>query len=324
MRRNERSKTDSPDVTNLAIIIRYVPSKFLGDKTTTEMFRDGMKAENYGPTRWHECVSAVINSCLEDKECTKDNLLETAASMPFLVDVGGALSDINKCKIEKQCGQSIISDGNDLFISAFLEKNEMEGYFTHGIETNSGIWEDGLAEGADEHIERKFTEKLKIIGQSAKYGGHSCKSCPPNLCKSQALRDILTKMDQTNIIRPKIVYIGDGSNDACPGLHVLSENDILLARYGKKRKDPNSLSGLTSDEDSIEEHAQRTLHPEMHGDEFESHVGGAFSIWSTLHRAKVDNGLEPKCQVYAWRSGRQLRSIISQILDGTLSTSNRR
>ena len=66
---------------------RYVPSQFLGDKVTTDRFRIGMKDENYGPTRWHECVSAVISSCLEETECTKDDLLEAAAAMPFLTEV---------------------------------------------------------------------------------------------------------------------------------------------------------------------------------------------------------------------------------------------
>lgn len=290
---------------------RYVPSQFLGDKTTTEKFRDGMKEENFGPTRWHECVSAVITSCLEETQCTEEDLVDAAASMPFLTDVKGALTEINKNKSDKQCGQAIISDGNDLFIGAFLKRNEMEDYFTHGIETNTGSWEL-----ENESLDTNCSKKLKVKYQSAKFGGHSCTSCPPNLCKSQALSDIIDRTEQS---RPRIVYVGDGSNDACPALHVLREGDILLARCGKRRRDPNSISGPTADGDSTEGHGEHNFHPEMHVDEFEAHVAGAFPILSAIRKAKVNYGIEPRCKVYAWRSGKQLRSLITQILDGTLN-----
>lgn len=295
---------------------RYVPSQFLGDKKTTEKFRDGLKEDNFGPTRWHECVSAVITSCLEETQCTEHDLLDAAASMPFLNDVRGALAEIHNNKSDKQCGQAIISDGNDLFIGAFLKRNEMEEYFTHGIETNIGSWE--LLE-SNESLDKKCSKRLQVKYQSAKYGGHSCTSCPPNLCKSQALRDIIDRTEQP---RPRIVYVGDGSNDACPALHVLSEGDILLAMCGKRRRDPNSLSGPTADEDSTEGHGEHNFHPEMHVDEIDAHVAGAFPILSALRKAKVSCGIEPKCKVYAWRSGKQLRSCISQILNGTLNKRN--
>jgi pyridoxal phosphate phosphatase PHOSPHO2 len=245
--------------------------------------------------------------------------------MPFLIDVKGALDDIHSNKESKGCnyGQAIISDGNDLFISAFLKKNEMKEYFTHGVETNTAVWETSTNGSG----ERK-SEKLKITYQSAKFGGHACKTCPPNLCISQALADILDRTMQSNNTtghaRPRIVYIGDGSNDACPALHVLQENDILLARCGKRRRDPNSLSGPTTDVDSTEGHGRHDFHPEMHIDEMEVHAAGAFPILSTLRKAKNECGLEPKCRVYAWRSGRQLRSLVGQILDGTLMRRSRK
>lgn len=238
--------------------------------------------------------------------------------MPYLVHVKGALDDVNCCKLDNRCGQAIISDGNDMFIGAFLERNEMQAHFTHGIETNSGVWESSV--GTNGSSETKCKEELKITYQSAKFGGHACKTCPPNLCKSQALRGILNRIEQSTNNRPRIVYIGDGSNDACPALHVLSENDVLLARCGKRRRDPNSLTGPTEDIDSTEGHGRHDFHPEMHIDEIESHAAGAFPILSTLRKAKVNHGQEPKCKVYAWRSGRQLRSLVSQILDGTLIT----
>ena len=195
----------------------------------------------------------------------------------------------------------------------------MSDYFTHGIETNSGTWENtNGSEGTN------ATVKLNITYQSAKFGGHHCKNCPPNLCKSQSLLDILDRIEQGANSRPRIVYIGDGTNDACPALCVLEESDILLARCGKKRRDPNSLSGSTSDVDSTEGHGRHEYHPEMHADEFEAHTAGAFPILSALRKAKINHGSEPRCKVYAWRSGKHLNSLITQILDGTLITKGKR
>ena len=115
--------------------------------------------------------------------------------------------------------------------------------------------------------------------------------------------------------RPRIIYIGDGSNDACPALNVLNKTDVLLARVGRKPRDSNSISGPESDGDAIEGHGQHDFHPEMHSRELEVHTTLAFPILSTLRRAEVKEGLVPKCRVHVWRSGRELRSLINGILE---------
>jgi hypothetical protein len=306
--------------------LRYVPSQFLGDMETTQRFRRGLAS--FGPTRWHECVASVIDSCIDETKCTKQDLLEAAASMPYLIDVRGSLGDVADSRVKNQCGQAIISDGNDLFIDAYIKKNGMSRYFTHGIETNLGVWESMNAAGAgsddgstsddDDHMQqqdKESGEKFRVLYQSAKYGGHSCKRCPPNLCKSQVLLDILQRTEQTTANRPRIVYVGDGSNDACPALNVLNENDVLLARGGRRRRDPNSKSGPESDGEAYEGHGEHTFHPEMHSRELEAHVAGAFPILSTLRKAKVNYGIVPKCRVSVWRSGKELRSLIRGVLD---------
>ena len=68
---------------------------------------------------------------------------------------------------------------------------------------------------------------FSVVHQSTKYGGHSCVKFPPNLCKTQVLLDILSKETQ----RPRVVYIGDGSNDVCPAINALEEGDVLLANW---------------------------------------------------------------------------------------------
>lgn len=263
----------------------YVPAAFLGDEEVAKRITAEM--QEHGPTKWHECVANLINACVAEKECTKDSILEKAAQMPYLIDVKEALKDVSN---NKNCRQAIISDGNDKFIEACLQKNEMINFFSW-IETNVGSWESNNA------AEISFN----IRYQSSKYGGHECKlRCPPNLCKTQVLEDILTKVSEDkDAKRPRIVYIGDGHNDSCPALLVLNENDVLLARDGKRCPNPNSKSGPQPDTN----------------DDNTASGSGKFAILSTLEKAKKRDGLVPKCRVCPWNTGKELRSLIHSVLD---------
>mmetsp|Transcript_29657 Transcript_29657/g.61723 ORF Transcript_29657/g.61723 Transcript_29657/m.61723 type:complete len:393 (-) Transcript_29657:304-1482(-) len=336
----------------------YIPSQFLGDKAIVHKFREGLA--KHGPTKWHEIVASIINECIDEGKCTRGDVVEAAESMPFLIDVRGALGDIDSTndgdrgdcskggddasQTKLLVGQAIVSDGNDGFIGAYLKRNGMRNYFSHGIETNAAFWESKIGDfnenspsgGKNDNIadnesnNTTCNERLRIQYHSAKYGGHSCNRCPPNLCKSQVVNDILSRIveipTQSSRLgdsamqqpyRPRIVYIGDGSNDACPALHVLNENDVLLARVGRKRRDPNSKSGAETDEDAIEGHGKHEFHPEMHYHEVEAHGAvNAFPILSTLRKAEKE-GLHPKCRICVWRSGKDLRSHVRRILDET-------
>ena len=259
----------------------YVPAGFLGDEEVAKRISAEMK--EHGPTKWHECVANLINACVLEKACSKNDILEKAAAMPYLIDVKQALTDVAN---NKQCQQAIISDGNDKFIEAYLRKNDMINFFSW-IETNVGSWENNNA---------KISFKIRY--QSSKYGGHECKlRCPPNLCKTQVLEDILTKVSKDkDAKRPRIVYIGDGHNDACPALQVLNENDVLLAREGKRCPNPNYESGPQPDKNN------------------HNAASGTFAILSTLEKAKKRHGLVPKCRVCPWNTGKELRSLINGIL----------
>jgi pyridoxal phosphate phosphatase PHOSPHO2 len=210
----------------------YVPTQFLGYDEVFKRVTDEINV--HGPNFWHEIIAKIINACHHEKAASMDDVLEKSAAMPYLLDVKQALTDVYN---SHNCGQAIISDGNDKFIEAYLRQTNMLDYFTHGIETNIATWDN--------------ESLFKIAYQSSKYGGHECSRCPPNLCKSQVLQNILDRMNNTSdALRPRIVYVGDGHNDACPALCVMNdENDILLAREGKRKLNPNSLSGPQSDDD---------------------------------------------------------------------------
>lgn len=244
--------------------------------------------KEHGPTKWHDCVSSLINACVDETNSSRQDVLDAAASMPYLIDVRGSLEEVTN---DDSCGQAIISDGNDVFIDAFIKRNDLENCFTHGIETNIGNWDDCAPNNTTTN------EQFSVVHQSTKYGGHSCKKCPPNLCKSQVLTNILRRIDAK---RPRLVYIGDGSNDVCPALNVLDVGDVLLAREGKRIGNPNSKSGEQPDVKSIDEL-----------------TGTQFPILSTIEKRQREDGLVPSCRVCTWNSGRELRNLVQDILDET-------
>jgi pyridoxal phosphate phosphatase PHOSPHO2 len=286
----------------------YIPAYFLGTDETERRLRAAISI--HGPTKWHNCISDIVNQCME--ECGVDDMddddddgkitkvLDVAAEMPYLTHVLGSLKDIHDCK-SLSTGQVIISDGNNSFIGAFVKGNGIEQYFTHGIETNIGVWTrrkkdtaDAAAAAAAEH---KAT--FSVVHQSSKYGGHSCKTCPPNLCKSQVLLDILNRTSSgTTVARPRVVYVGDGSNDVCPALNVLGPNDVLLARAGRRIKNPNSKIGEQADvtDDKL------------------LMMGDKFPILSTIESRKKKEGLVPCCLIHSWNTGTELRALVQDIL----------
>jgi len=285
----------------------YVPAAFLGDEETERRLREMIGVR--GPTRWHECVSDLVNDCVEERGLSMDDVLTAAASMPYLMDVCGTLEDVDG---DASCGQAIISDGNDSFIGAFLRKNGLERCFTHGVETNMGRWEshsvddDAIRGGGTDDTTTRGGHRFSVVHQSSKYGGHTNARCPPNLCKTQVLLDVLGRTAETTTTgggRPRVVYVGDGPNDACPALCVLGERDVLLARDGRRICHPNSKSGGQPDDDDAN-----------------AHTGDEFGILSTIEGRKKKEALAPRCRVHTWNSGKQLRFLVSNILNEEVTT----
>lgn len=279
----------------------YVPAAFLGTDVSTQRLRTLI--QTHGPTKWHDCVASLINNCMEEKGCTMHDVCNAAASMPYLVDVRGSLIDVEEDG--GNCGQAIISDGNDSFIGAFLRAHVMEHFFTHGVETNIGEWTNVnmINETNPTKTSMDRPHQFSVVHQSTKYcGGHSCKTCPPNLCKTQVLLHILNRMEEKK--RPRIVYIGDGENDACPALHVLNEGDVLLARVGRKTIHPNTKLGEQVD-DADDGSAMEQLLA----------ARSDFGIISAMEKRQKEGGVSPRCQIRKWATGKQLRSHVRDLLD---------
>jgi pyridoxal phosphate phosphatase PHOSPHO2 len=119
---------------------------------------------------------------------------------------------------ENKLEQIIVSDSNYYNISTILKHHNLIDQFKH-IVTNPIVINDSST----------FT----IYPLHDESNPHNCKICTDNhktsnktsLCKTKALEDLYK-----NKPSKKIIYIGDGTNDFCPIINYLTEDDICLCR----------------------------------------------------------------------------------------------
>jgi len=301
----------------------YIPGQFIQDEN--ELNTRFQQLYESTQQDWHACVQAIIRQVMEQSSpyrSTPDAIMTAARKMPYLTGVRSALDIVYNCRTTESSGdgggsgsgggrttgQMILSDGNTLFIGAFLEANGLNNHFTHGVISNEGKWIPLSGDSDDQ----KDTIQLEVVHQSQQYGGHSCDRCPKNLCKTQALQHVLeqhfsaTTCDDekgTRKNRPqRIVYVGDGANDACPALHVLTESDVLLARTGRKRRNANGRAGPETDKEAMTDGMQ----------------GGTFGILSALRNREQEGGemqRGPKCQVLEWSTGDELMNHVTKLIE---------
>lgn len=299
----------------------YIPAQFLGDDATRKGFRDHYYN---GSTKgdWHACVEAMVNRALvqetksKSKSSPEEAVLEAARRMPYLIPVREALEAIEQKRTQQQApvvGQMILSDGNTLFLRAFLEQNLPHIDFGHGVVSNEGMWQ--TIQGDDQNKNKnKAGVVLRVVHQSKKYGGHTCQRCEANLCKTQALQATIQEwqqQQQQNVgssskplpLHCRIVYVGDGANDACPVLNVLKQGDVMLARVGRRRNFASERAGPESDKDASVNHR---------GDG--DGKGNPFGFKGALEEAKEKNGVVPKCQVWEWSTGEELKRMVEKLL----------
>jgi len=308
----------------------YIPAQFITDsKILNQTFRDLYYSKNNSNNKsstgggggggdLHACVEGVVQKAMQENGATPVTLLEAAQRMPYLIDVRQALNIIDAYRVDKNeslattataaaatTNQMILSDGNSLFIGAFLEHHGLTDYFGYGVVTNYGQWKQLNADGA---------VVLSVTHHSQQYGGHSCDRCSTNLCKSQALQKTLEQQVCENKgcknslhKRPRIVYVGDGANDACPVLKVLGVGDVMLARIGRKRTFANQRQGPETD-------SEATTSSDMDDTDQDSKQGSPFGIIPALHKTKNETGVVPTCRILEWSTGEELKKHVEMLL----------
>jgi pyridoxal phosphate phosphatase PHOSPHO2 len=105
----------------------------------------------------------------------------------------------------------IISDANTIYIDQISEEKQIKSYINHVITNPAHFDENG---------------RLHII-RHTRDDQHNCiVGCPPNLCKGRELYRFTESKSYE-----QLVYIGDGTNDFCPGTR-LKATDFFLPRKG--------------------------------------------------------------------------------------------
>eukprot|EP00639_Heterosigma_akashiwo_P036577 CAMPEP_0194726754 /NCGR_PEP_ID=MMETSP0296-20130528/31667_1 /TAXON_ID=39354 /ORGANISM="Heterosigma akashiwo, Strain CCMP2393" /LENGTH=300 /DNA_ID=CAMNT_0039631841 /DNA_START=42 /DNA_END=944 /DNA_ORIENTATION=+ len=146
---------------------------------------------------------------LHEQGFSKEEVLAAAARTPVQPGV------VEAVKAAAGAAFWIVSDGNAVFIDAFIKFHELEEAFSV-IHTNKAEWdEDG---------------RLRV---SPYHSNESCRLCPSNLCKGRVLDGLLT--EEVLARYTQIVYVGDGKGDFCPATR-LRPQDVLLCRNGGPRQ----------------------------------------------------------------------------------------
>ncbi|KAF6763102.1 phosphatase phospho-type [Ephemerocybe angulata] len=105
-----------------------------------------------------------------------------------------------------------LSNSNSVFISTILEDKKLTHIFDEVI-TNPAEWKDELL---------SLRRRVDPAGTQ-----HTCSvGCSPNMCKGEELDAFLARAGKEF---DRVVYVGDGSNDFCPILH-MREQDLVLCR----------------------------------------------------------------------------------------------
>ncbi|EDO48917.1 predicted protein [Nematostella vectensis] len=177
-------------------------------------------------TKLYPKTMELIRRCRKDGWCWTD-IMDSAFQL--LHANGFTQADFNKCfeslqfmegmketciflkEVGVQC--IIISDSNTYFIEHLLLRDKLDSCFTD-VFTNPAWWgQKGCL-----HVEH--------------YHNHTCRMCPKNLCKMQALKTFINKqLAKGDGPFDSIVYLGDGSGDYCPSVG-LEKGDYVFAREG--------------------------------------------------------------------------------------------
>ena len=221
----------------------------------------------------------------------------------------------------------ILSDANDLFISAMLVAAGLgpEAGVVSGVITNRAKFvpispsattatAGSTAAAAPSASSSPPSSRLVVEPRhdAAKVGPHGCALCPSNLCKGLELRKLVggevgrsgsasaaarRRVASSSRRRRTVVYAGDGENDLCPAL-ALEVGDSLLVRRSR------GLERLLRERAAAEtETCRRSAsflrqHPTL----------------SRAFDASLSSALAEGARAFLWDSAEELRELVEVLL----------
>ncbi|KAF9263312.1 hypothetical protein L218DRAFT_1034984 [Marasmius fiardii PR-910] len=162
--------------------------------------------------QWTDLVAQSLREAHE-RGIKKDQIEHTLRVIPYHPAMVRAVTTL---KAGGKTTFLCLSNANSVFIDTILKEKGLETLFEEII-TNPAQFEDsGLL---------NLKRRVKPDGPQ-----HQCKvGCSPNMCKGEELDAFLARHAPTY---DRVVYVGDGSNDFCPVLHLRSQDMVLCRTFG--------------------------------------------------------------------------------------------
>ena len=171
--------------------------------------------ENLTETQgWTQRMNAVFKYLLEAHKVSKESMINCLKEIQIdksMIDLVRELK-LNEFEI------IIISDANSIFIETILKENGIFEYISQ-IYTNPAHFDDKEC--------LKVTPFNEIFNKNGEIFTCETGICEKNMCKGTILKSHIEKY--ANEANLNLVYVGDGTNDLCPGLY-LKEEDLYFVR----------------------------------------------------------------------------------------------
>ena len=163
----------------------------------------------YSDDGWIEFMGAVFRY-LHEHGVSAETIQKHVETLPLSPGMQELFDHIRKVG---QYDTIIISDANNVFINCFLEHRRLDSLVSQVFTNPAEYSPDGCL-----MIENYHTQDW-------------CPLSTVNLCKGHILQEYIRRRSEEGVAYSRVVYIGDGSNDLCPGL-TLRAQDYLLPRKG--------------------------------------------------------------------------------------------
>ncbi|TPX33026.1 hypothetical protein SmJEL517_g04024 [Synchytrium microbalum] len=165
---------------------------------------------SFGKVQYTDSVAALLAEA-HSRGTTPDQIKSYLHAIPFSPSMVKALELMHA----QNSDILILSDANTVFIDEILKSRNAKQYITRVI-SNPAYWRD---------------DGMLVVKRHTTNPPHGCKDkrCGINLCKGKELDAHVAQYGPYD----RIVYCGDGANDACPILR-LAPKDAVVYRTGRR------------------------------------------------------------------------------------------
>ena len=186
---------------------------------------------------WTERMNAVFQFMFENHHVREKHIINCLKE----IQIDSSMVSLFKVLKQNEFELIVISDANSIFIDTILEENRIANLFSK-VFTNPAQF--------DEFGKIKVTPFNQIFNQNGDAFQCETQICARNMCKGRILKHYIETNASSSDSKANLIYVGDGTNDLCPGLH-LKETDYYFVRKNFSldkllKRDPSLREKLAS------------------------------------------------------------------------------